>query len=1130
MKHCVKKLLSLAFALALCLAVGGIALAETPEQEVLAYEQNVTTAADVPNTTGNLERDGYTVTIPTTVTVDSTTAKGELMVKAQLKQYRTLNITMKPQDDKWTLKYQDADAGANTPQVGYTLKNEAGEGHTTQNMVWTYDESKHEINYVVTGVTSVDTANIPLTVNVTDPSQATMSGTYSDTLTFTFNLTKQSVTYTINVYHQEMALTNNHFNRADNAPKYQALKMVDKVGTDGAPIGDAKPDEVYTLEYGFANGAPVGSPPETWTRPRTGHSVPEDEDTRCWEDLTYDLNLQQNYNADNKDIVVNLNLVRKWCWLDVNGITNKDESGVPADGNQGGRIASFVNIKVSDGKNWSVWYWYTTGDDYWGTFPYGTEFQLGLHRVKDGYAYDTDDAGNVAIYANGNLEYKTNPPISENGTTYRVYQGKLEGEPVDETLHPTSGGGNVHDGAGGKALPRYCYNVCFVDGITYYANGGTGGREDTNIHHGPHTTFQYTAAGMTLAEPLNDDSTGCKFTAPAGKVFAGWSTTKDYTGQTLYAAGADVSSVTWPARPTVSNNDTLPDKDDQTVCRTLYAIWKKPYKVKVQFGRDIGWTTWDAANQSFPESNQDGDGFDTAVELGKAYAYGNTSLTLSATENETVWNALKAKITEKTKGIAGTTPPEDVWQLKDEYTFTTLPANSEVTISIKRKRYLLNVIPALQNDGGTFTPADDIATAKQYGQFDLDSCGKPQTLEGKISYYQWMRNYGGSYHIYNVKANTGYQFVGLMRMTSSGLTSTDDRGTLTGKNSDIHYFGDTSGNTYTGDTIYVMYKKDMVTFDFNGGTTGNGEMKRVLPYDDTVNFPKVVLTHQPNNNLTHIGWSTEKDPTSDDKIFKLASIDPVNGVNPDVTTVSSKVKNWPDENNKVLYAVWSSTTGPNRAPAKKKALTVHYHANFDPMEELALDLDPNPLLEDMDEDFGFDPDPLPEDILDPTVEAVKIVTYKPDENVVLRHCMFKRGGYVFVGWNTEPDGTGIGYEVDGVPRTDWAAGATVDLYAQWKKPEHLKPVVDGEPQPGGTTPAPTPQPGGADAAPAPQPGGVDDDFGIDPHLGGMDDAFGVDPQPGGMDDAFGIDPQPGGMDDAFGVDPQPGGMDDAFGV
>ena len=62
--------------------------------------------------------------------------------------------------------------------------------------------------------------------------------------------------------------------------------------------------------------------------------------------------------------------------------------------------------------------------------------------------------------------------------------------------------------------------------------------------------------------------------------------------------------------------------------------------------------------------------------------------------------------------------------------------------------------------------------------------------------------------------------------------------------------------------------------------------------------------------------------------------------------------------------------GPSLAPAKK-ALTLRYHANFDPMEELALDLDPDPLLEDMDDTFGFDPDPLPEDVLDPLEEAVK---------------------------------------------------------------------------------------------------------------------------------------------------------------
>lgn len=1094
MKHCAKKLLGLAFALALCLAVGGTALAQTPEQEVLAYEQNVTTAADVPNiVTG----DGYTVTIPTTVTVNSGEDKETLMVTADVRQLRTLTITLDSANN-WQLKHESGQV-----QAGYSLTSEGG-GYTDGGNMWYQEEDttggkkKLKLHLSVGqkaqgdfDVNWKDRFTIPLTVAV-DPSQATMSGTYSDTVSFAFAFTHKScVTYFINVYEQELQLTN-------SGAHVQAVNMVN---ADGTVKPDAKPVRTEIWEY------PVGNDVDhEWS-----YGGNESDAELRWEKATATMNTARDEAAGkldaNKNVTINLNLVRKWYWLDVNGITDKDTcTKCETDGNQGGKIASFVNIKVSvDGTNWSDWFWYPGGDDYWGTFPYGTEFQLGLHRVKDGYAYDADADGNVAIYANSVLTHTQTKDVSGDGKThYRVYQGKLEGEPVDKTLHDTRGGGISH--AAGS-YPRYCYNVCFVDGITYYANGGTGGREDTNNYHGPHTTFEYTS-DMTLADPLNE-LTGCKFTAPDGKVFAGWSTTPEYTaGQTLYAVNDPVSSVTWPTRPSTSNNDTLPTGDGQTVCRTLYAIWKKPYKVKVQFGGDIGWTTWDAATQSFPENKQDGDKFDDAVALGTAYVYGNTSLTLSATENTEVWTALQDKIKAKTSDIAGAAQPDAVWQIKDEYTFTTLPANGEVTIQIKRKRYLLNIIPALDNGDGTFTPVSNATDAEQYGKFDLESCGKPQTLEGKISYYQWMRNYGGSYRICNVEANTGYQFVGLMRPAGVGLTSTGEEGTLTGKNSGIHYFGDNTGKPYTGDTIYVMYKKDMVTFDYNGGTS-DGKTKQVFAYDDSVYFPQVVLTNT-TAGVNFVGWSTKQNPDSNAEIFMLVSEG--GDVQPGTTKVSSKVTTWPDENNKVLYAVWRPATGPNRAPAKK-ALTVHYHANFDPNEELALDLDPNPLLDDMDDDFGFEPDPLPEDVLDPTVEAVKTVTYKPDENVVLRNCMFKRGGYVFVGWNTEPDGTGRNYEVNGVPITDWAAGTTVDLYAQWKKPDHLKPVVDNEPF----------VPADPDTPPERIDDGFDADFGADPA-----------PLPGGVDDAFGVDPaaQPEELDDAFGIDPDPlpEALDDAFGV
>lgn len=1116
MKHCAKKLLGFAFALALCLAVGGTALAQTPEfaeapdtlpeQEMLAYEPNVT-AEPGTNTIDKLATEGYQVTIPTTVTVDSTTAKGELMVKAQLKQYRTLNITMKPQDDKWTLKYQDADAGANTPQVAYTLKNEAGEGQTTQNMVWTYDESKHEINYVVTDVTAVDTANIPLTVNVTDPSQATMSGTYSDTVSFEFDLTKQCFTYIINVYGQEVELTSEASGTSsDFGKKYKGLQAVNMAGNANAPY-----TEQYVLEYGInPDGTVMGAAPGAWqhTVPTAGEkrkAVDGTEKTFTaedaadyalrWETLDQvtidpagDYATSEAAGDKTKTKTINLNLVRKWYWLDVNGATDYAGDSEDIHGNQGARISGYVNMQVSvDGTNWSSWFWQSDGDDYWGQFPYGIQFKLGFHHVKNGYVYDTGTGtleNGFRIIAN-KQDTVTAPGDKVGDTTYYVYKGTLTGEPIDPSR-----------------TPRYCYIPCYKKGLTYMANQGTGGKEDVNGANKPRTNVLY-QEGYALESPED-----LNIHAPsADMVFAGWSTKSTYTtGDTLYQVGDTVAPDAWENYTDPKDLNKRPQlngaQDKQK--RELYAIWKKSYTVKVQFGGIIGWTTWDDANQSFPEKLQGGDKFDEpAVELGTAYAYGNTSLTLSATENKTVWNALQAKIEAKTTEIATAVQPDAVWQLKNEYTTTRLPANGEVTIQIKRKRYLLNVIPALLHSDGTYSPVSNATDAEQYGTFRLKSCGAEQTQGGKVSYYQHMRNYGGSYEIYGVKANAGYLFVGFERPTDKGPTTTEGTGNLTGKNTDIHYFGDSSDREYTGDTIYVMYKKDMVTFDYNGGTS-DGKTELVLNYDDSVRFPKVVLTHP--NNVTHIGWSTEKNPDSDAEIFKLGG---AGNVLPEQTTVSSKVKNWPNPNNKVLYAVWRSTTGPNRAPAKK-ALTVRYHANFDPNEELALDLDPDPLLDDMDDTFGFDPDPLLEDVDDALEGAVKTVSYQPGEDVVLRNCMFKRSGYVFVGWNTEPDGTGRLYRVNGVPITDWAAGDTVDLYAQWKKPDHLKPVVDNEPF------VPT--------DPDTPPEELDPGFGIDPDAdpadeeGPADDADAVDDAPAVADEEAAAAP-PEELDFGFGIDP-----------
>lgn len=1005
MKHCAKKLLGFAFALALCLAVGGTALAQTPEfaeapdtlpeQEMLAYEQNVTAEPGM-KTTGDIATDGYQVTIPTTVEVKSGEDKGTLEVKAQLKQYRTLNIGIES-NNKWKLAYDDTTA-ADTPKVDYTLTTDDREdgkaiAHYENNTLHYGTGELDSTDPKYDSTTGARKFATNFSVNVPTPSQATMSGTYSDTLTFTFDLVKHCVTYTINVYEQKLQLTN-------SGAHVQAVNVVDANGnvTDTTSV----PKETYVLEYGCAdaNGTPLANAAtnETWTRPRPSGTDGE-EDTRCWEDLSRTLTPKADFTENVKAQTINLNLVRKWYWLDVNGAT--DYTNEYADGNQGNKIAGFVNMQVSadNGTNWSSWFWQEPGDDYWGKFPYGIHFKLGFHHVKNGYVYDTGTNGGVKIIAN-KQEVETDFGKKEGDTTYYVYTGELTGEPTGKDLS-----NNV----------RYCYIPCYKKGLTYMANQGTGGKEDVNGANKPRTNVLY-QEGYALESPedlnINPPS--------ADMVFAGWSTKSTYTtGEMLYQPGDNVSTVNWENYTDQKDLNKRPrlNGTQDTQKRELYAIWGYKTDIKIAFENQWGSTDKDATGV-FATVQKRGFEHEKTLKTDEIVIPGQ-KLTLKMSDPD-----VTAAIDAATTAVDSSATKEKIWDLAQTYTIT-VPQNKTATLrfEILRKRYLLNVMAVRSTGGYTVETPTGATDAAKYGKFHVKSNDKYQTSGNKVSVYQWLRNYGGSYEVCDVEANTGYRFVGFMIPATTGLTSAGDSthitDTLTGKNSEIGYFGG-DGKTYTGDTIYVVFEKVTAT---PGSTTP-------MP-------------------------------------------------------------------------------GPSLAPAKK-ALTLRYHANFDPNEELALDLDPDPLLDDMDDTFGFDPDPLLEDVDDALEGAVKTVSYQPGEDVVLRNCMFKRSGYVFVGWNTEPDGTGRLYRVNGVPITDWAAGDTVDLYAQWKKPDHLKPVVDNEPF------VPT--------DPDTPPEELDPGFGIDPDAdpadeeGPADDADAVDDAPAVADEEAAAVP-PEELDFGFGIDP-----------
>lgn len=1029
MKHCAKKLLGLAFALALCLAVGGTALAAEapefadvlaalPEQEMLADEPNVTIAEDT-TTIGDIATNGYQVTIPTTVTVKSGENKGELEVNAKLKQYRTLNIGIESPNN-WKLKYDAKGAAiANAPTVEYTLKNkiEAGGEHTPGGM-WHYDESTHEIMYATSAVTDFHTATIPLSVNVTDPSQATMSGTYSDTLTFTFDLVKQCVTYTINVYEQKLEINNRN-----NTPHVTATNRVDDA-TGQLTDANSKPKETYVLEYGCANawGMPLETAvtSEVWTRPRPDGTEGE-EDTRCWEDLSRTLTPKADFEANHKTQTINLNLVRKWYWLDVNGIVGYDGTlKHKTDGNQlaADGVGCYLDIHVSvDEKNsWSEWFSYKNGDDYWGTFPYGTNFEIGFYNPKPGYLYDTDEEGNVKVIANGNDDCTTEDRTVD-GKAYKIFEGQLIDEPQEADTRPTGGDGNFH--APGN-YQRYCFNPCFRnDTIIYHENNGTAGS----------VTKEYKETDV-LPE-YNKVLTGTH----GDMKFAGWSTKQKPTSKTeVYQPGTLVTEVEWGTTATPKH---------------LYAIWG--YDITVQFEDEKGYSTNDGTG---PVATRGGTMDDTYSFTLKGQAVDeDKGWTLDLTDPKVT--AAIDKATTKAKSDAGDNDTKTgidlerkIWKI-DQYTedghdydFTadcTLSAEdvkSGKPLVIQRRRYLLSVI-SVDVDTDIVNGIATNAGNPTFGTFDVTiNDGNTELNVSRKSHCQVGLNYGAKYTVDAMQGIAPYYAIHAVipesltvnnkinfSLVKSGASYMSH---MTGKQTGIHYYlssGVLDDDGYIGDPVRVV-------FSDTGNTTGS-----------TTPMP-----------------------------------------------------------------------GPSLAPAKK-ALTLRYHANFDPTEELELDFDPDPLLEDMDDTFGFDPDPLPEDVDDALEEAVKTVRYQPGEDVVLRNCMFKRGGYVFVGWNTEPDGTGKKYEVNGVPITDWAAGDTVDLYAQWKKPEHLKPVVDNEPF----------VPTDPDTPPEWVDDGFDADFGADP-----------DPLPEGMDDAFGVDPaaQPEALDDAFGIDPDPlpEELDDAFGV
>ena len=1054
MKHCAKKLLGLVFALALCLAVGGNALADGPEAAdvwmlsdawMLADEPNVTNAPDT-TTVGDLANDGYTVTIPTTVEVDSETKETDLKVTAAVKQLRTLNITL-ASNHNWNLQHESGQA-----QAGYSLKtaNPAG-GESKFSSTWFYDEdgtstgtNKPTLSLIVgqkaSGVSDITWSEgftIPMIVQVKDTSQATMSGTYTDTVCFEFDLTKQCFTYIINVYGQEVELTSEASGTSsDFGKKYKGLQAVNMAGNANAPY-----TEQYVLEYGInPDGTVMGAAPGAWQ-----HKAPVEGETRKavdgtektftaedaadyalrWETLDQEpIDPATDYaNGDKtKTKTIDRNLVRKWYWLDVNGATDYVGDSEGIHGNQGARISGYVNMQVSvDGTNWSSWFWQSDGDDYWGQFPYGIHFKLGFHHVKNGYVYDMGTDGGVKIIAN-KQKTETAPGEKEGDTTYYVYKGTLTGEPTGEDSY-----NNV----------RYCYIPCYKKGLTYMANQGTGGKEDVNGANKPRTNVLY-QEGDELESPEQ-----LKIAPPStDMVFAGWSTKSTYTtGDTLYQPGALVRTVNWENYTDQKDLNKRPQLNgtQDTQKRELYAIWGRKVDITIQFEDEKGYSMNDGtgpvaqlggtmAGSDFVLKDQVvADGADWVLDL-------NNAEVKNAIEAAT--NAAK----EAAKDTRTSTDNETVWKIgenfKKECTIHAVDLQSGTpTLMIQRRRYLLSVI-SVDVETTTVKTIATNANEEAYGTFDV-TINDGQTdlgVKGK-SHCQVGLNYGAKYTVNEMKGVGSYSPMNAVILKSlrpndelerSWFTdgTVDSTGVytnwMTGKESSIHYYKtgeDDPKDGYVGDPVRVAFNDSISSSD----------------------TPVAGPTLAPGLSGPTVG---DADADGDDTAGDTGE---------DITQ-----------------------------PPSGTGLTLRYHANF---------------------------------VADDAVEeAVKTVACAPGADVVLKTCMFKRAGYTFTGWNTEKDGMGRAYKANGVPVTDWSDGDTVDLYAQWEKTVPLKPVVSGFDEDTGLfdpfAPPEELDPGfgiDPDADPADEEGPADDADAVDDAPAVADEEAAAAP-PEELDFGFGIDP------------------------
>lgn len=361
MRQLPKKLTALLAAAALCLAAPVGALADGPSVlytfaeeyqaalseplEITTFDDDGTAAAATVTTTGDstevTEEGYYTVTIPATVSVSDASKAETFALSGKLQPYRKLTI------DVSTANYANNSdhLKCGSATLPYTLSASSSDSSLTI----TNDKS-----YTATTDSTAQDFSADLSVQLADGADPSVSGEYTDTLTFTMACEKVTKAYTtVNVTREGMTGT-----------------------TSGSY--DLTPGEKLTLEdlynlgiVGHQEGDNDGRWKYRWKEPDV--TVPEDPNE------TFEIKLER------KQVYLNLNSL---YYNPETRMYEKSTNLLNNHGGEGGKVMATVEIWVNDEQvttkntNGTI---STDHVDIANTFAYGSSYEFKNIKVASGY-------------------------------------------------------------------------------------------------------------------------------------------------------------------------------------------------------------------------------------------------------------------------------------------------------------------------------------------------------------------------------------------------------------------------------------------------------------------------------------------------------------------------------------------------------------------------------------------------------------------------------------------------------------------------------------------------------------------------------------------------------------------------